>query len=208
MAVTGAHVEKEADSPPRGGWRRRAPGRIFHIQLIVPTFALLFAYSYPGVDFFIWFVSASWILASALVWAVWVVAYWTAPKRSATDPGFAIAPLAGLAVVLVVVLGLPLRIRWELSKSSFEAVAAAHPVAADTEWTRVEAPDRIGLYTIWAVDQVGGSIIFYERSGALFDYAGFAYLPDGPTDDLDTGWFEAPEFHHLGGPWYSFVASW
>jgi hypothetical protein len=34
------------------------------------------------------------------------------------------------------------------------------------------------------------------------------YLPTGPTDELDTGVFENPQFRALGGGWYTFTASW
>jgi hypothetical protein len=40
----------------------------------------------------------------------------------------------------------------------------------------------------------------------MLDYAGFAYLPNGPQ--RDTSWLQSPQFTHLRGPWYAFVASW
>ncbi|MGY0002335.1 hypothetical protein [Micromonospora sp. I033] len=50
--------------------------------------------------------------------------------------------------------------------------------------------------------------MFYEANGYLIDDAGFAYLPDGPSPDLETPDFESPVFKHLGGAWYSWTASW
>lgn len=44
-----------------------------------------------------------------------------------------------------------------------------------------------------------GGAIFYEAHRAGFDDAGFAYL-NGPL--------ESPRFSHLGGPWYSWSATW
>ena len=56
---------------------------------------------------------------------------------------------------------------------------------------------------------IDGAWIVYETSGSgMFDDAGFAYLPAGPTDGLGEGSWESPRFVHLGGPWYSWTASW
>ena len=93
-------------------------------------------------------------------------------------------------------------------KVNFAVVATAPVPSGPDEWTGLDIAGRIGSYTIWNVDQVGDPLIFYERQGALFNDAGFAYLPSGPFAELSTGWFEAPRFRHLGGPWHSFVASW
>jgi len=56
--------------------------------------------------------------------------------------------------------------------------------------------------------RVPGGAVFYEEHGVFIDDAGFAYLPDGPTDGLSSVGFENPQFHHLGGPWYRWTASW
>ncbi len=53
----------------------------------------------------------------------------------------------------------------------------------------------------------GGYLFFDPLGNAAVDYAGFAYLPNGPSLDSDGG-FELQELNHLQGPWYAFVASW
>jgi hypothetical protein len=69
-------------------------------------------------------------------------------------------------------------------------------------------PERIGLYGVRDFETVPGGWIVYDESGSgLFDDAGFAYLPAGPTPDLGDGLWESPQFRHLGGPWYSWTAS-
>jgi len=55
---------------------------------------------------------------------------------------------------------------------------------------------------------VRGGAIFYEDHGAMFNDAGFAYLPHGPNRSVANTNFEAPVFSHPGGPWYSWTASW
>lgn len=51
-------------------------------------------------------------------------------------------------------------------------------------------------------------VVFDDSKGALFDFAGFAYLPSGPFDGLHTGSFEAPEFRSIGAGWYRWTARW
>lgn len=78
----------------------------------------------------------------------------------------------------------------------------------DSDWHHVPAPSTFGSYRIIAAYHVPGGVVFQERNGNLFDDAGFAYLPGGPTPDLENGSFESPIFRHLGGAWYSWTASW
>lgn len=72
----------------------------------------------------------------------------------------------------------------------------------------MNVPSRLGMYSITAAYRVRGGVIFHEETGNLFDDAGFAYLPDGLTADLESGSFESSQFHNLGGPWFSWNASW
>jgi len=71
-------------------------------------------------------------------------------------------------------------------------------------------PQRIGTYGILAWERVDQGVIFWESHGALspFNDAGFAYLPNGPSDGLQNGSFEDPHFRSLGGSWYAWTASW
>ncbi|MGI8686105.1 MAG: hypothetical protein ACR2MO_13635 [Acidimicrobiales bacterium] len=67
---------------------------------------------------------------------------------------------------------------------------------------------RLGSFEITHIDKVDNGLLFYEQTGNLFDDAGFAYLPAGPTPDLESGGFESPQFRSLGGGWYAWTASW
>jgi hypothetical protein len=129
--------------------------------------------------------------------------------RCARGPGLPAVSAVALALGVVLTMQLPLRVRWAASRLAFTAVVENLPASDSTEdWQPVEVPARIGGYRIRDADRVRGGIIFYETHGSMLDWAGFAYLPDGPYADLDTGWFESPIFEHLGGPWYAFTASW
>lgn len=58
----------------------------------------------------------------------------------------------------------------------------------------------VGFVVVWCARG------FYEGT-ALFDEAGFAYLPDGPTAEVQQS-LESPTFRSLGGGWYAFTARW
>nr|MDT0664056.1 hypothetical protein [Micromonospora sp. DSM 115978] len=72
----------------------------------------------------------------------------------------------------------------------------------------IATPTQLGSYQILYAYQVGDAVFFYEANGAGFDDAGFAYLPNGPDASFENTLFEAPSYNKLGGPWYSWTASW
>lgn len=80
----------------------------------------------------------------------------------------------------------------------------------EDEWVSFEIPARVGEYDMQTTAfRVRNGAIFYDTTGTGFlDDAGIAYLPDGPNASLENGSFEIPDFKHLGGPWYSWGASW
>jgi hypothetical protein len=179
---------------------------------LIPTLGLLAAFSLPGGDALWLLPSALLIFLAAICW--WVIAATSARKARKDYPvdrawRFSIAPIAGILVLVLVWGRVPLWVRWKLSESSFEHyVATARAAGARDEWIDLTSPGSLGLYSISHIDQVGEAIIFYESHGVSFSFerAGFAYLPNGPFDELSTTSFEAPKFWHLGGPWYSFIA--
>jgi hypothetical protein len=210
----------------RGGWRSlrnrqpfdpdAPPGRVFHAALLVSVLALLWARSVPGSALAEGLAAAAALGLVVLVWFGRGVTYLIARRRRRARrgaAGFLVAPAVGALALVLVALDTPLHARWALSRGAFEDVVEAGPasspdaVGAD-RWQGIEAPDRIGLYRITSVSRVGEAVIFWEAHGAFIDDAGFAYLPDGPDPALEAGWFESPTFHHLGGPWYTWTASW
>ncbi len=107
--------------------------------------------------------------------------------------------------------------RFEAHRAEFEDVRRALPAAPsdaerpfDDDWLDVDVPARIGDICIDRASHVprGGVVMWDCYGSGLVDDAGFAYLPAGPWPELETGWFEAPEYHDLGDGWYSFTASW
>lgn len=168
----------------------------FHLAVTALAGWLLWSASFPGSDFFSATAAGFGLCLAAVVWLVKLV---LSVRRRSLSWWFAVAPIGALAVVALLAVDAPLQARWELSRPAFEA-AVQDP-----------APDvgsRIGLYEIISVEPIPGGVLFYEAHGAFLDDAGFAYLPGGPTPELENGGFESPRYHHLGGPWYAFTASW
>ncbi|MER7281989.1 hypothetical protein ABT369_46915 [Dactylosporangium sp. NPDC000244] len=103
--------------------------------------------------------------------------------------------------------GAPFKMRWAASRSAFAAMVAGHPIPpSGSEWEDLAVPHRLGLYTITRAGWVPGGAIFFEAQGDVFYDAGFAYLPGGPTRDVETAMFESANFHHLGG-WYRWAGT-
>jgi hypothetical protein len=175
---------------------------------VLPALGLLWSHTVPGFAFFLWSGSAALLFLGSVVWGVRLVAYALARRRGRAEGRarwFLIAPAAGVLALTLILADVPLRARWYIGRSDFEAVV--DEAMEDEDYSSIES-QRIGLYNITYVYRQAEAVIFYERTGVLSDDAGFAYLPNGPFPELENGGFERPEFRHLGGPWYAWTASW
>jgi hypothetical protein len=185
----------------------RWPIWAFHFVVAAVAGCVLWSVSYPGSDFLLLAVSAFGSLVLAGIWLGWTI--FVASRTGRRWRWFLVGPVIGVLTVMLLASGVPLAIRWAASRDAFAAVVAGHPIPpAGSEWTRLAVPNQLGSYRILSANWVPGGAIFYEAHGNFFDDAGFAYLPAGPTAELDTGAFEAPRFRHLGGGWYRWTASW
>jgi len=206
--VTEATLEARAEVPSP---RRRRPGPprwLFHGVAALAALALLWAYSYPGMQVYFWLGSLLALLLLAAVWLVrLVIALWRPRQWSWW---FVVAPVGGLLTLALLTYGVPLHARFVLSESAFQAQVKDLPAAPTdgAEWTDLAHPERIGSYRIIEVNRIAGGVVFWEANGDFFDSVGFAWLPDGPSAVLESGSFENPQFTHLQGPWYAWTASW
>ncbi len=187
---------------------RRSPRWLFHVALVPPTLGLLWSCSVPGFAYFLWLGSAALLAVGAFIWAARSISYLVARRRGRSDgrtSWFLVAPVAGLLVLALILIDVPLRARWAVSRSGFETVV--QEAKKDESFSSI-GNQRVGLYQVLHVYSQGEAVIFYEKTGAFSDDAGFAYLPHGPFSGLENGGFERPEFWHLGGHWYAWTASW
>jgi hypothetical protein len=183
---------------PRSLW-------VFHAVVAAAAGCLLWAFSVPG---FSAILAGAALLVLGLATPLWAAGA-EALRRVGWSWWFLVAPAMGMAVIALLVAGMPLQARWALGRGAFETVVDDLPeTPIGSERTVLHVPARLGSYRIIAAYHVPGGVLFYEANGALFNDAGFAYLPDGPTASLENGSFESPVFRHLGGPWYSWTASW
>lgn len=179
----------------------------FHLVVVAVAGVMFCSVSYPGSSFFLFAASG---FASVLVGCYWLG--WTIYIVSTTGRWrrwFLIGPFIGVLTLVLLGTGAPFKMRWAASQGAFAAAVAGHPIPPPgSAWAPFTVPRRLGLYSITSASWVPGGAVFYEAHGDFFDDAGFAYLPGGPTAELDTSLFESPQFHHLGGGWYSWTASW
>lgn len=189
----------------------RPPGRLFHVLMAVPTAVALWACSVPGIHYFP-FVAGGWlILFGAVVWGArgltYLAARWRATARGSAW-WFTIAPAAGVVVLGLLVADVPLRVRWAFAHDDFAQAAELAPAPSPTgESVPFDVPRRVGGYAISQAVRVGDAVLFYEATGALFDDAGFAYVPNGRAEELSIH-VAVRELRSLGDDWYAFTATW
>jgi hypothetical protein len=183
----------------------------FHTAMATAVAGGTWAFSGPGFDALAAMVAGVAMLLLGAIWLAWLVTYRLRAGRWSW--GFVVAPLIVLAMLVALVAGVPRQVRWELSRPAFDRLVATLPAPSsesESVWQPIAVPETIGSYRIVGAYRVEGGYVFYDRHGAFFDDAGFAYLPDGPSESLTAGdgSFEAPRFWPLGGGWYNWTASW
>ena len=186
----------------------------------------LWSISVPGVRWMAWMASFWGIALVVLVWVVAASVTLVRLLRGTTrSVGWYLlaVPAIGLVVLAARVTEAPLRLRFEPARAEFTEYA--EQVLADADGVEVTDPESItGDDPAWNVVNpdvplsIGGfrlsrarvvpeGVVIFDSNGALFDDAGFAYLPDGEFPAGD-GSFESPDFRSLGGGWYAFTSSW
>lgn len=210
--------------------QRSRPGGRFGVAYVgftcVVAVLYLWAISVPGVRFLPWLAA---VYGAGLIVVVWVVAAVVTLVGLARGTNRRIGrylltvPLIALVMLAAGITEAPLRVRFEPARSDFtefaqQALAAAEGVegadlesmtGADPAWNALnpEVPLAIGGFPLRRARVFPEGLVIFDRQGALFDDAGFAYLPDGEFPPGD-GSFESPDFRSLGGDWYAFTSSW
>ncbi len=174
---------------------------LFPVLLTIPLGWMMWVFSGPGLLVFRMLGALAILAAFGLAWLVLIFLAW---HRDRPLVWYGVAAILTVVVSGLIALRVPLQARWTVSRSAFDRLAAR--IAADPD---ASVSGRIGLYDVRYLRHIDGGWIVHDTVGTgLVDDAGFAYLPAGPTDDLGDGDWENPRFTHLGGPWYSWTASW
>ncbi len=186
--------------PPRG---------VFHVVLGLLGVGLVWVGSLPGVPLVPLLGLSSLVALGALIWAVKLGVYGLGRRRGSERRAghwFLVAPVGGLLVVAVLASGLAFDVRWALSRASFDEVVQA---VTDPARTSTAVPERVGLFRVLGEPDVIGDAVFFHHplGGGVFDDAGFAYLPAGPTLDVEAS-FESLRTQQVDGSWYRWWSSW
>ncbi|MEV4508916.1 hypothetical protein AB0K00_08175 [Dactylosporangium sp. NPDC049525] len=205
MSDTATSDDAALDGP---GWRLIWALWIcaFHLVVVAVAGGLLWSLSYPGYHSLLLAASG---FASVVVACCWLgLALYVASTTGRWRRWFLIGPVIGVLTLVLLGTGVPLKMRWAANRDAFAAVVAGHPIPPPgSEWQDFTVPRWLGSYIIVGASWVPGGAVFREDQGDFFDSAGFAYLPGGPTGELNTGWLVRPSFQHLGGGWYSWTGN-
>ncbi len=182
---------------------RRTERWIFAVLLAGSSALLTYDASTPG------FMTLLSLLA-LLIWVVlgvaWLARLWRYVAGIPTPLGTLVVPaLVVIATVALCQSPLPLQLRFDASRSSFDAAR----VAFDQHPESLRVPDRIGSYDISTVEAFGpGTVFAVSNDLGLFNDAGFAYFPPATTASLHSDQFESPTYVDLGGGWWAYTARW
>ncbi len=191
-------------------WWQTPPRHKWLLALTAPLATWVWASTYPGTHVVAMImVVFPCLVALGLIWTARLL-LWRRAGRPGNPKSWLIAPALVIATWIITTADIALWIRFELfARDDFNAVIRdLEPQGSHQDWVQLEPPARVGGYTITRAYQVDDNVILWEATGHFFDYAGFAYLPNGPDPRFASGWFEAPSFRHLGGHWYAWTASW
>lgn len=148
----------------------------------------------PPVVYFPWFALASWVLL--ILGAVWLVIGLVGWFKFRARRATVVAPALVFATAVLVLLSVPSKVAFAVSKGSLAAESVECVQSGDDR--------RIGVYQVLRIQPVDGGCLFYIEGG-LIDSIGLAYLPEGapylgaPRRDGDIG------YEKYSGAWYRFV---
>ena len=191
--------------------QRRRVGPLFWWSVAVALFGMV-AFSFAGMPLLMAYPAACGYLVIVIVWLVAIIGAFVGHRRR--PRGWVAAGVVLAMSVGAILLNLPVKARFAASLPAFDRIVqrAGPPPAELKENDGLEfpvaCPKLVGLYVLEDCQTTSGGYLFFDALGnTLVDYAGFAYLPNGPHLDSDAG-FELQDLIHLRGDRYIFTASW
>lgn len=177
---------------------------------VAATLVAWFGFSFAGLPWLAGIPATAALLTAIALWLTLAITSRTSTARPRPRGWIVGGIILGLAITGIA-FNLPVKARFAASAPSFERFvdrAGIPPAHGDDDVVEVACPRVIGLYAIDSCEVTDDGYLFFDPLGhALVDYAGFAYLPDGPQLE-STAAFELQELVHLQGDWYAFAASW
>jgi hypothetical protein len=197
----------------------RPPGRVLAAAIGALLLILVVSTSVPGWLFVGWFLGGGLLAVLLLLWLVRFTGAASAARRASRTPpadgggpppgswrGPAVLAVPVLLVLAgaLVVLDVPLRARWQLSRPAFDDAVTGAMGSPDA--VPVRDGRTIGLYRVDAATRFGDAVVFTDADGGFFGGGGFAYLPGGPVDGVQDESYERPTYTDLGSGWYAWTA--
>jgi hypothetical protein len=167
--------------------------------VVASCLGLLVGWSWSGLGFWpllLCLLSAGSLLVAGGIWSMLLVRAGAERRRLARL--FLVAPVVVAVTAALMYANVPTTARFRLTQGSFDEAVRHNGDFAGS---------RLGSYRINESRRIDDGTFFFDRDGSLFDYAGFAYLPTGPSPSMNSGGLESPEFHHLYGRWWTFWTS-
>ncbi|NRQ31459.1 hypothetical protein HII36_06335 [Nonomuraea sp. NN258] len=174
----------------------RTSGRIRHwvvaAFLIVLVPASLWATSLPGTDFgLVMLLGPAWLVFVPVWAALFIFTFvgrWGCLRRE--WPRWTVAPLAVVLAGALIQWGVPVQVRFELSRAALDRFATSVARGApppDGGW--------IGLYPVLSAERVpGGASFTIEGAGGFLEAYGLVWKPGGGLN---------PDDHRrIDGDWY------
>jgi hypothetical protein len=171
---------------------------VFYVATLIEAAGLLVAFSGHHFGLGLLFFGAGLVLA-----AVWALAFLcTAVARqlhAATLRRWLGIPAIGILCFALGAADVPLRVRFELSRSELQRAANSVPAGG----SHYPGGRQIGLFGIRYVHQLSYGVLFYmDSAGFFYTSCGLAYAANGrPQDreltletDLGGGWWYACEY--------------
>ncbi|HEY9294574.1 MAG TPA: hypothetical protein VIP98_25105 [Microlunatus sp.] len=172
-----------------------------------------FGFSFAGMPWLTVVPGTLALLTVGLSWLIWFIAQIFSTGRP-RPRGWIAAGVILVVAIGAIAVNLPVKARFAASAPAFYGlVEEAGPPPSrldkgDAADFPVGCPRLVGFYLVDDCETTNGGYLFFDPLGnALVDYAGFAYLPEGPRLESNGG-FELQELVHLQGDWYAFAASW
>lgn len=183
--------------------RQRAPmnveGKEWGTVAVLLGLGTIYATSVPGWGFtWLMLVGVGWLLFGGswlIVLGVVLVRRGRLLTLRRNWTFWAVPPLVVVMVGSLVYVGAPVRMRFELSRSSLD-----HFAKTFTEGTPPGKRNWIGLYPVEYVERSRRAFGFMIEDTGFFGSYGFAWSANGEPD------IDAPGYYlHFDGPWYIWV---
>ncbi|WP_157762097.1 hypothetical protein [Nocardia yamanashiensis] len=153
-----------------------------------------------GNDFDVLLYGGGGIVVLGIAWLALAITGIAAYRR------FVLATIVPAMLVMtaaLVIMGIPGKVGWALTKPALERAAAT--------CTKTDHAGRIGLYTFNYVRPEGDGGCSFTLDGALLGPDGYALFPGTPPQSAKAGAGAGTNYSHYDGNWFTFdnfVQSW